>query len=139
MWKQKAEDIGRQMISWAGQDTAWQDGSLTKKIYSTRARGTKGRQHKSWWNKKTAAEKKIRQWQMEKGHAVKKEQDDSSWTRKAWDKGVPIDLDDEEEEEEEPNAPADGPADKNLGADKGPDKDGGDGSKRPLACNEWVL
>ena len=76
---------------------------------------------------------------MEKGRAVKKEQDDSSWTLKAWDKGVPIDVDEEEEEEEEPNAPADGPADKNLGSDKGPDKDGGDGSKRPLACNEWVL
>ena len=83
--------------------------------------------------------KQIRQWQMEKGRAVKKEQDDSSWTLKAWDKGVPIDVDEEEEEEEEPNAPADGPADKNLGSDKGPDKDGGDGSKRPLACNEWVL
>ena len=79
---------------------------------------------------------------MEKGHGVKREQDDSSWTRKAWDnEGVPYEVDDEEEEEqdEEPNAPADGPADKNLGADKGPDKDGGDGSKPMLKCNEWVL
>ena len=125
------------MTSWAGSDKSWQDGSLSKKIYNTRSRGTKGRQHVSWWKNKTAAQKKkIRQWQMEKQGHVKKEHGSS------WDKdGVAIDVEEEEEEEEEePNAPADGPADKNLGADKGgPDPDGGDGSKRSLACNEWVL
>lgn len=138
--------MGNRLHSWGSKDHVEGLGQKIQQVrsYGPKKRGTKGKQHRNWWHKKSNAEKV----------QIKKEQYDR---RMHSMQGTVVDVEDEEEEvpveeeEEDGAAPADGPERKKPRFDEDNDKNdgqgGGDGTGDgvdanlgpvPLPPGHWV-